>query len=193
MPAAHYCCGGIACDENGKTRLDRLYVAGESSFTGLHGANRLASNSLLEAVVYGTRAAEAAISTAAELPELHTPYAWDHLDSINSDEKVIISHLWQEVRMTMWNLVGIVRSNKRLELAQKRLSVLRQEVRDYYWRYRVTSNLVELRNVITVAELIVSSALQRHENRGLHYNTDFPEEPKDNDIQNTILIKPSCQ
>lgn len=174
VPATHYCCGGIQTDEHGRTSLARLYSAGEAACTGLHGANRLASNSLLEAIVFGRRAAEA---TVAELDGLTLPTAireWDPLDTVPSSEEVLVSYFWDEVRRLMWNLVGIVRSDKRLQLAASRLALITEEVRDYYWRFHVTSDLVELRNIIQVAELIVRSAATRRESRGLHYNLNVP-------------------
>jgi L-aspartate oxidase len=130
------------------------------------------------------------VALAAKLPKPAEPAAWDYLNSIRSSEKVLVSHLWQEVRLTMWNLVGIVRSTKRLELARRRISLLRREVREYYWTYRVTRDLVELRNVVAVADLIVRSAVRRQESRGLHYNTDFPENSANSEPINTLLIKP---
>ncbi len=178
VPAAHYCCGGIKVNKNGETSLKRLYACGECSFTGLHGANRLASNSLIEAVVYANRASKDAIKKAKSISKLETPSKWDHLNSIISPEKVLVSHLWQEVRLTMWNLVGIVRSNKRLELAKKRIDVLKKEVREYYLKYRVTNNLIELRNIMEIADLIITSSLKRKESRGLHFNIDYPKKIK---------------
>jgi len=174
VPAAHYCCGGVQTDSWGQTNLKRLYCAGETACTGLHGANRLASNSLLEAMVFGERAAIHArkiwkgYSLPADLPE------WDPLDTVKSKEEVLVSYFWDEVRRLMWNLVGIVRSNKRLQLAESRIALIKSEVRDYYWKFQVTSDLMELRNIIQVAEIIVCCAGARKESRGLHYSLDFP-------------------
>lgn len=180
VPAAHYCCGGIVSDQWGRTDLERLYVAGESASTGLHGANRLASNSLLECVVFARRAAQhtreqlPTLSTHRQLPE------WDSLGTRSSSEEVLVSYYWDEVRRLMWNLVGISRSVRRLELARSRLNLIQQEVADYYWRYAVTSDLVELRNILNVAGLIVDMARARCESRGLHFNTDFPQRDDQN-------------
>ena len=174
VPAAHYCCGGVLSDSWGRTDLARLYVAGETAQTGLHGANRLASNSLLEALVFAHRAARHALSHKddAELPT-NIP-EWDPLDTVESREEVLVSHSWDEVRRTMWNLVGISRSDKRLDLAKRRIQQIAAEVKDYYWSYQVTSDLIELRNIITVALITIHCASQRRESRGLHYNVDIP-------------------
>ncbi len=186
VPAAHYCCGGVQCDSFGRTNLARLYVAGETACTGLHGANRLASNSLLEALVFAQRSAEHVLSSLMELTTPPAPNSWDHLDTKKSDEEVFVSHAWDEVRRVMWNLVGIVRSDARLNLALKRVTTVKEDIREYYWRYRVTSDLIELRNIVDVAELIIRSALSRHESRGLHYNIDYPE-TNDSLKANTVL------
>ncbi|MBE8168187.1 MAG: L-aspartate oxidase [Shewanella sp.] len=185
VPAAHYTCGGVMADLNGKTNLDGLYAVGEVSYTGLHGANRLASNSLLECVVYA-RAAAQHISeildveyTRIELPQ------WDESKVANSDEEVVIAHNWHELRLFMWDYVGIVRTNKRLERALRRCMMLQQEIQEYYSNFRVSNNLLELRNLVQVAELIIRSAMERKESRGLHYNTDYPE--KSDNTQPTIL------
>jgi L-aspartate oxidase len=174
VPAAHYCCGGVKCDKLGRTTLDRLLVAGESAFSGLHGANRLASNSLLEALVLARNAAAFSESIIGDLQLDDSIPPWDYLDTTSSNEEVLISHSWDEVRRLMWNLVGIVRSDKRLKLAKRRLNDIKLEVRDYYWNYRVTSDLIELRNIIDVAEMIVICAISRKESRGLHFNSDYP-------------------
>ncbi|MDN5882525.1 MAG: L-aspartate oxidase, partial [Nitrosospira sp.] len=173
VPAAHYTCGGIVTGRNGRTDLDNLYAIGETAHTGLHGANRLASNSLLECLVFGQAAAEDIINqpTAppAELPQ------WDESRVTNADEEVVISHNWDELRRFMWSYVGIVRTSKRLQRAQHRIKLLHEEISEYYANFRVTSDLLELRNLVDTADLIVQSALLRHESRGLHFSRDYPE------------------
>ena len=173
VPAAHYTCGGVVTDLNGRTDLPGLYAVGETTYTGLHGANRLASNSLLECVVLGQTCAtdilERSVPATPELPN------WDESQVENADEQVVISHNWDELRLLMWNYVGIVRTTKRLERALHRIKLLRSEIDDYYANFRVTRDLLELRNLVDCAELIVRSALMRHESRGLHYSRDFPQ------------------
>jgi L-aspartate oxidase len=172
VPAAHYTCGGVVTDLDGRTDLPGLYAVGEATYTGLHGANRLASNSLLECVVIGQSCA-AAIDRGAPTLEPHLP-PWDESKVEDADEQVVISHNWDELRLTMWNYVGIVRSTKRLERALHRIRLLHDETDEYYAQFRVNRDLLELRNLLANAELVVRSALSRHESRGLHYSRDYP-------------------
>ena len=179
VPGAHYQCGGIETDENGASSLPGLHAIGEVACTGLHGANRLASNSLLEASVLAHRCVEAiaAAPTPAGdewLRDIELP-PWTSGDAVDVDELVVIYHNWDEIRRLMWDYVGIVRTNKRLRRAQKRIANLQEEIQEYYWDFIVTSDLLELRNIATVAELIVGSALRRPESRGLNYNLDCPQ------------------
>jgi L-aspartate oxidase len=172
VPAAHYTCGGVVTDLDGRTDLPGLYAVGETTYTGLHGANRLASNSLLECAVIG-RTTAAAIEAAEAIPAVALP-AWDESQVEDADEQVVISHNWDELRLTMWNYVGIVRTTKRLERALHRIRLLRDETDEYYAKFRVNRDLLELRNLLTTSELVVRSALSRHESRGLHYSRDYP-------------------
>ncbi len=173
VPAAHYSCGGIMTDHAGRTDLPGLYAIGETACTGLHGANRLASNSLLECLVFGQAAAEDILAQPPKtIPEL--PY-WDESRVTDADEEIIITHNWNELRRFMWNYVGIVRTNKRLARALHRIHMLRDEVHEFYSNFRISNDLIELRNLLQVAELIVKSAMERHESRGLHYSKDYPE------------------
>jgi L-aspartate oxidase len=190
VPAAHYTCGGVLTDLAARTDLDRLYAVGECAFTGLHGANRLASNSLLECLVFAQAAAEdilqalpSATPPAGDLPP------WDESRVTDADEQVVVSHNWDELRRGMWDYVGIVRTNKRLQRARHRVDLLKEEVREYYSNFKITNDLIELRNLLVVAELIIRSALARKESRGLHFTRDYPQAmpgaPRD-----TILIPP---
>jgi len=173
VPAVHFTCGGVVTDLAGRTDIPGLYAVGETACTGLHGANRLASNSLLECVVVGRACAE---HITASLPVEHPALpAWDESRVTNADEEVVIAHNWDELRRFMWNYVGIVRTTKRLERAEHRIKLLKEEIDEYYRNFRITPDLLELRNLVEVAHLIVKSALSRHESRGLHYSRDFPD------------------
>lgn len=175
VPAAHYMCGGVVTDLFGRTSVPGLYAIGEVAQTGLHGANRLASNSLLEGLVFGHRAVSAAAEEVkAQAKPENAPSPWDPGSAVDSDESVVVTHNWDEVRRLMWNYVGIVRSDKRLQRAQRRLSLLREEIRDYYWRFKVNGDVIELRNIADVAYLIVECAARRKESRGLHSTLDYP-------------------
>ena len=172
VPAAHYTCGGVVTDTSGRTDLANLFAVGECACTGLHGANRLASNSLLECVVVGRQAAKA-ISALGEVMQ-HEVKPWDESMVEDADETVVIAHNWDELRLLMWNYVGIVRTDRRLERALNRIRLLQDEVQDYYVNFKVSRDLLELRNLLDCAQLIVESALSRKESRGLHYTRDYP-------------------
>jgi len=189
VPAAHYQCGGVVATVDGVTELPGLYAIGEVACTGLHGANRLASNSLLEAVVCAHRAAQHALHHQLPPVDFEIP-PWQTGDATNPDELVVVSHNWDEIRRCMWDYVGIVRTTKRLLRAQKRLANLQQEIQEYYWNFIVTPDLLELRNLATVAEIIVQSALQRPESRGLHYTLDHPQPDPAWEGRDTIVRKP---
>jgi len=188
VPAAHYQCGGVVTDLDGQTKLTGLCAVGEVACTGLHGANRLASNSLLEALVCAHRAAHRVIADVRRPVDIQIPL-WQSGNAHNPDEMVVVSHNWDEIRRAMWDYVGIVRTNKRLQRAQKRIANLQEEIQEYYWDFIVTSDLLELRNIATVAEVIINSALRRPESRGLHYNLDYPGPLPEWAQRDTILRK----
>ncbi|PKG83428.1 L-aspartate oxidase [Colwellia sp. 75C3] len=175
VPAAHYTCGGVMVDKQGKTDVNQLYAIGEMSYTGLHGANRLASNSLLECLVFARAAAIEISETLVQDNRILTLPHWDDSRVTDSDEEVVIQHNWHELRLFMWDYVGIVRTTKRLERALHRVELLQQEMEDYYQHFKVSNNLLELRNLVQVAELIIKCAMERKESRGLHYTLDYPE------------------
>jgi len=188
VPAAHYTCGGVMSDHRGRTDLPGLYAVGESAFTGLHGANRMASNSLLECLVYATSAAHDITTLAATAPSPPALPAWDESRVMDSDEEVVVSHNWEELRRFMWDYVGIVRSSKRLRRALSRVELLQREIQEYYGNFRVGPNLIELRNLAMVSELIIRSAMARRESRGLHFTLDYPELDRQRPPQNTVLV-----
>ncbi len=192
VPAAHYMCGGVVTDIYGRTNIQRLFAIGETACTGLHGANRLASNSLLEALAYAHQAAQKSIEEMENLapePSIQIP-PWDDSGTTDSDEVIMVSHTWNEIRMLMWNYVGIVRSDKRLARANRRIEIIQNEINEYYWNFKITPDLVELRNIAIVAELIIRCAMHRKESRGLHYNIAYPGK---NDLRwkkDTVLRRP---
>jgi L-aspartate oxidase len=186
VPAQHYTCGGVIVDLDGRTDAPGLYAAGEVTQSGLHGANRLASNSLLECFVFGDACARHIDANWDSLPPPPKIRQWDESRVIDSDEEVVIAQCWREIRQFMWNFVGIVRTTKRLERAQHRIDLLRSEVEDYYSHFRVTPDLIELRNLVEVAALIIRSALARHESRGLHFTLDYPDMA--DEARDTILM-----
>lgn len=189
VPAAHYTCGGIVVNRQGETDISNLYAVGETSFTGLHGANRMASNSLLECFVVAFGAARDIEQKFAVTKQIESIQAWDASRVTQSRDEILVSHNWDELRRCMWDFVGIVRNNTRLKRAQRRIEMLQAEIQDYYVRYEVSNDLLELRNLVLVASLIIDCALQRKESRGLHYNLDYPE--LDEQAIDTIISPPS--
>ncbi|OHC75558.1 MAG: L-aspartate oxidase [Rhodospirillales bacterium RIFCSPLOWO2_12_FULL_58_28] len=188
VPAAHYTCGGVVVDMRGRTDIDGLYAIGETACTGLHGANRMASNSLLECLVFSEAAAKDIIENIRQTPAPPPLPEWDESLVANADEEVVVSHNWEELRRSMWDYVGIVRTDKRLERAQRRVDLLLGEIAEYYGNFRVTGDLLELRNLALVADLIIRSAAKRKESRGLHYTLDYPTTDNSRPPKNTILI-----
>lgn len=187
VPAAHYTCGGIVTDQNARTDISNLYAVGEVAFTGLHGANRMASNSLLECLVFAEQASRDILKKLAATPAVVAIPEWDESKVGDSDEEVVVSHNWNELRNFMWDYVGIVRTDKRLSRAMRRIELLKSEITEYYSHFRVTSDLLELRNLVIVAELIIRCAQQRKESRGLHYTLDYPEADNTKPAVNTLL------
>ncbi|MGD2127601.1 MAG: FAD-binding protein, partial [Desulfobacteraceae bacterium] len=189
VPAAHYMCGGLLTDENGLTNIHNLYAIGEVACTGLHGANRLASNSLLEALVFAKSASQRSSQDIANNRHIRFTKApaWDPGSATDSEESVVVSHNWDEIRRFMWNYVGIVRTNKRLERAKSRVQIIQEEIKEYYWDFIVTRDLLELRNLAQVAELIITCASLRKESRGLHYNLDYPHQDSEHWKRDTVV------
>jgi len=187
VPAAHYTCGGVMTNQNGETDIAGLYAIGETAFTGLHGANRMASNSILECLVFAKQASlhiTKFLQHANKSPDIKP---WDDSKVISSDEAIVVSHNWAELRQFMWDYVGIVRTTKRLQRAKHRINLLKQEIEEYYSNFHVTGDFLELRNLVTTAELIIESALLRKESRGLHYTLDYPKIDDKHFKKDTVL------
>jgi len=191
VPAAHYSCGGIVTDTHGRCDIPGLYAIGETAFTGFHGANRMASNSLLECLVFAMAAAKDIATALKQPPTLPQLISWDDSRVTDSDEEVIVSHNWDELRRCMWDYVGIVRSTRRLMKAKQRVDLLSREIEDYYSHFRVTNDLIELRNLTLVADLIIRSALTRKESRGLHFTLDYPKPDNRHTPCDSILEPPN--
>ena len=192
VPAAHYMCGGVVTDQYGRTDIHRLYAVGETACTGLHGANRLASNSLLEALVYAQNAVRQAKQDLKTPTQIDTtdPPPWDDVGTTDSDEEIMVSHNWDEIRRLMWNYVGIVRSDKRLARARRRIEIIQSEIKEYYWNFKVVPDLIELRNIAMVAELIIICADHRKESRGLHFNLQYPNRDDVRWKKDTVIRRP---
>jgi len=193
VPAAHYTCGGILTDLNGRTDVGGLYAVGECANTGLHGANRLASNSLLECLVMADATSRHIVEVGVQSAADAVVPDWDETQVTDPDEQIVVSHNWDELRRAMWDYVGIVRTDKRLERAQHRVRLLQEEIRDYYSNFKIDNNLIELRNLVVVAELIINSALARKESRGLHYTLDYPDALPDDEVSDTIMVPPAAR
>jgi len=192
VPAAHYMCGGVSTDICGRTDIHRLYAIGETACTGLHGANRLASNSLIEALVYADSAAEQAVKDLQTMDFRATPDApnWDEVGTTHGDELIMVTQNWDEIRRFMWNYVGIVRSDKRLNRARRRIEIIQSEIQEYYWDFKVSADLIELRNIAMVAELIIKCAMHRKESRGLHYNIEYSFRDDERWKKDTVIRRP---
>ncbi|MGD8572273.1 MAG: L-aspartate oxidase [Gammaproteobacteria bacterium] len=193
VPAAHYTCGGVITNQHGQTDIDGLYAIGETAWTGMHGANRMASNSLLECLVFGAAGAKHINSQLKSKPSYPRLPDWDESRVTDSDEEIVVAHNWDELRHFMWDYVGIVRTNKRLERAMRRVNLLSKEIFEYYSNFRVSNDLIELRNLVVVAELIIRCAMARKESRGLHYTLDYPKPDTSEPPQDTILTPPNYQ